>query len=130
MSPTGSTLPPRAQVGRRAAALAGRDLPDQAANQVNNVVHWAYGISWAAAAGAAAALAGSRRRAWWGLVHGTAVWLSDYVTLPLLGLYEPIWRYDAKTLARDWADHAIYGTVAGLAYRLLAGRWLDPAARC
>lgn len=112
--------PAPAQVGRRAARLAGRELPDQAANRVNNVVHWTYGIAWAAAAGAVVALTGRRRRPWWGPVHGTAVWLSDYVTLPLLGLYQPIWRYDAKTLARDWADHATYGTVAGLAYRLLA----------
>lgn len=113
--------PAPAQIGRRAARLAGRDLPDEAANKVNNVVHWSYGTAWAAAACAAVTLIG-RRRAWWGPLYGTAVWLSDYVTLPLLGLYEPIWRYDAQTLARDWADHAIYGTVTGLSYRLLAGR--------
>jgi hypothetical protein len=71
------------------------------------------------AAAPPAALAGRPGRPWWGPVHGTAVWLSDYVTLPLLGLYQPIWCYDAKTLARDWADHAVYGTVAGVAYRLL-----------
>ena len=111
--------PAPAQVGRRAARLAGRDLPDQTANTVNNVVHWSYGIGWAATAGALAATIG-RRRAWWGPIYGTTVWLSDYVTLPLLGLYRPIWRYDAKTLARDWADHAIYGTVTAWSYGLLA----------
>lgn len=57
-----------------------------------------------------------------GPVFGTAVWLSDYVTLPVLGLYEPIWRYDARTLARDWADHALHGTVTGLIGRLLGAR--------
>ncbi len=112
--------PAPAQVGRRAGRLAGRDLPDRAANRVNNLVHWSYGIAWAAAAGAAAGATG-RRRAWWGPLHGTVVWLSDYVTLPLLGLYQPIWRYDAATLAREWADHAVYGSVAGVTYRLLAG---------
>lgn len=112
--------PAPAQVGRRVARLAGRDLPDEAAGPVNNIMHWAYGTAWGAAAGAAAASAGKgRRAAWWGPAFGTTVWLSDYVTLPLLGLYQPIWRYDAKTLARDWADHALYGTVTGLARALL-----------
>jgi hypothetical protein len=110
--------PAPAQVGRRAAkSLLGMDLADHTANPVNNVVHWSYGIAWGAAAGALAAVTG-RRSERWGPLFGTTVWLSDYVTLPLLGLYEPIWRYDPKTLARDWADHLLYGTVTGAALRV------------
>lgn len=37
-----------------------------------------------------------RRRGWRGPAYGTGVWLSDYVTLPVLGLYEPMWRYDIR----------------------------------
>lgn len=111
--------PAPAQMGRRAArALLGVDLADQAANAVNNVMHWSYGIAWGAAAGALGVATG-RRSERWGPLFGTTVWLSDYVTLPLLGLDEPIWRYDAHTLSRDWADHVVYGSVTGATLRLL-----------
>lgn len=116
--------PAPAQVGRRAAkTFLGMDLADHRANPVNNFVHWSYGIAWGAAAGALAAATG-RGGARWGPAIGTTVWLSDYVTLPLLGLYEPIWRYDPKTLGRDWADHAVYGTAAATVHGLLPGRLL------
>ena len=69
--------PAPAQAGRRAArALLGVDLADRAANAVNNVMHWSYGMAWAAAAGALAAATG-RRSVKWGPLFGTAVWLSD-----------------------------------------------------
>lgn len=116
--------PAPAQVGRRAAkTLLGMDLADHRANPVNNFVHWSYGIAWGAAAGALAAATG-RNGVRWGPPIGTTVWLSDYVTLPLLGLYEPIWRYDLKTLGKDWADHVVYGTATATVHRLLPGRSL------
>ncbi len=48
-------------------------------------------------------LLGSRRtpKVWYGLPFGAAVWASGYVVLPLLGVYEPIWKYDLETLAKD-----------------------------
>lgn len=113
--------PAPAQVGRRAAkAFLGLNLADHRANPVNNFVHWSYGIAWGAAAGALSAATG-RGGARWGPVFGTTVWLSDYVTLPLLGLYEPIWRYDLETLGRDWVDHVVYGTATATVLRLLSG---------
>lgn len=114
--------PAPAQAGRLfARTLLGIHLPDAKANPVNNFMHWSYGITWGAAAGALAA-GGGTSRATWGPLFGTTVWLSDYITLPLLRLYEPIWRYDVKTLARDWADHVVYGAATGGALRLLSGR--------
>ena len=113
--------PAPAQAGRLfAKTFFGMYLPDDKANQVNNFMHWSYGIAWGAAAGALAAATG-QRPAKWGPVFGTAVWLFDYITLPVLGLYEPIWRYDVKTLARDWGDHVVYGTATGATLRLLGG---------
>jgi uncharacterized membrane protein YagU involved in acid resistance len=79
-------------------------------------MHWAYGSSWAAAYG----LLGARGRRWWsGPVFGSLVWASGYVVLPAAGLYEPIWRYDAETLAKDLSAHLVYGTVADRALRVL-----------
>ena len=110
-----------AQIGKRVfEALFACKLPDRAANRVNNVIHWGYGISWAAAFGIVTGSA-SRSRAGFGPVFGTVVFLADYVVLPPTGIYQPIWTYDAKTLGKDWASHLVYGTVTGLALRALLG---------
>lgn len=113
--------PAPAQIGKRAfEAVFTRKLPDRAANRVNNVMHWGYGISWAAALGLVAAST-ERTRARLGPVFGTVVFLADYVVLPPTGLYQPIWTYDAKTLGKDWASHLVYGTATGFALRALLG---------
>lgn len=39
--------------------------------------------------------------------------------LPLAGVYEPIWNYDATTLAKDLSAHLIFGQVADGALRAL-----------
>jgi hypothetical protein len=44
------------------------------------------------------------------------------VTLPLAGVYQPIWRYDAKTLAKDASAHVVYGTVTDLVVRAVVPR--------
>ena len=38
-----------------------------------------------------------------------AVWASSYVILPAAKLYDPIWKYDRKTLANDLRAHLVYG---------------------
>ena len=123
--------PAPAQAGKRLIeGLFQAELPDQAAGTVNNAMHWAYGIGWGTGF---ALLADSARapRARWGPFFGTAVWLSDYVVLPAAGLYQPIWKYDAKTLGKDWADHLVYGTVTAAAFGVLsaAGRPLRSRTR-
>jgi hypothetical protein len=112
--------PAPAQAGKRLIeGLFQTELPDRAANTVNNAMHWAYGIGWGAGF---ALLAGSVRapRARWGAPFGTVVWLTDYAVLPAAGLYKPIWEYDAKTLGKDWADHLVYGTVTAAAFATLS----------
>ena len=113
--------PAPAQIGKRVfEALFARTLSDRAANRVNNVMHWSYGISWAAAFGIVTGSA-SRSRARLGPVFGTVIFLADYVVLPPTGLYQPIWTYDAKTLGKDWASHLVYGTATGISLRVLLG---------
>src|SRR4051812_30122398 len=78
--------PAPGQMGRKVlAAVTGRDVPVERAAAVSNVMHWAYGTSWAAAYG----LLGARGRRWWsGPVFGSLVWGSGYVVLPAAGVYE------------------------------------------
>jgi len=51
---------------------------------------------------------------------GAAVWAAGYVLLPAGGLYRPIWKYDAKTLASDLSAHLAYGAGTGAAFWVLA----------
>jgi hypothetical protein len=109
-----------ARMGRKLIeGVTGRDVPVERAAAVNNVMHWGYGTSWAAGYGLLTAAAG-RRRAWWhGPAFGTVVWASDYVVLPLAKVYEPIWRYDVPTLAKDLSAHLVFGVVADGALRVV-----------
>ncbi|MGH9076088.1 MAG: hypothetical protein ACRDY0_01305 [Acidimicrobiales bacterium] len=114
--------PAPAQIGRRLfEALGQRSLPDGAANRANNVMHWGYGLSWAAAYGVLAGSAG-RPRVRWGPMFGTAVFLADYALLPPTGLYQAIWTYDSKALAKDWGAHLVFGTVTAAAFAVLSRR--------
>ena len=89
------------------------------ARLLNNVTHWGYGLAAGAGYGL---LAGSRRRpaVWLGLPFGAAVWASGYAVLPQFGVYEPIWKYDLKTLGKDLSAHLIFGTATAAAFRLLS----------
>lgn len=108
--------PAPGQMGRKIlAALTGSDPGVDQAPAISNVMHWGYGTSWAA--GYALLLRG---RPWWaGPALGATVWASDYVTLPLAGLYQPIWEYDVPTLAKDLSAHLVFGTATDVALRLL-----------
>jgi hypothetical protein len=56
------------------------------------------------------------------------VWTGDYVVLPLMGIYKPIWQYDARTLADDLSAHLVFGATTAAAFRLLSstGRRVRP----
>ena len=65
------------------------------------------------------AAATTRTRWVWGLGLGVAVWATTYATLPLAGIYKPIWQYDAATLAQDLSAHLVYGAATGAALAAL-----------
>ncbi|HTU86950.1 MAG TPA: DUF1440 domain-containing protein [Solirubrobacteraceae bacterium] len=115
--------PAPAQVGKRLTeGLFEVELPDKRAPLVNNVTHWGYGILGGVQYGI---VAGSLRRprVLYGLPFGATVWGGSYVVLPAAKLYEPIWKYDVKTLAKDLSAHLVYGLTTAAAMRLLwAGR--------
>jgi len=65
-------------------------------------------MGWSAQFGAVANF--SEYPAWTeGVLFGPTVWLSSYVVLPLVKIYEPIWDYDVKTLAKDLSAHLVFG---------------------
>jgi hypothetical protein len=45
---------------------------------------------------------------------------SSSILLPAAKLYQPIWKYDVKTLANDLSVHLVYGLVTATAFRLLS----------
>jgi hypothetical protein len=108
--------PAPGQVGRKiVAAVTRSDPPASQAAAISNVMHWIYGTSWVAGVG----LALPRRPIWAGPALGAIVWSSDYVTLPLIGVYKPIWTYDLRTLSQDLSAHLVFGTAADLTLRVL-----------
>ena len=111
--------PAPAHVGKRLfEGLFQRELPATTAPLVSNVMHWGYGIANAAQYGI---VAGSlpEPRVRYGAPFGATVWASGYVILPLAKLYEPIWKYDTKTLANDLSAHLVYGLTTAAAFRFL-----------
>jgi hypothetical protein len=109
--------PAPAHVGKRLIeGLFDVDLPARSAPLVNNVTHWAFGMLSGAGYGL---IAGSLPRApiGYGLPFGALVWSGGYVVLPAAKLYEPIWKYDAKTLANDLSAHLVYGLATAAARR-------------
>jgi hypothetical protein len=116
--PTWEQAPEPGQVAKRVVeGFAQQELPDRYAFLTSTIMHWAYGSVNGAAYGV---VAGSLRRPnpLSGLPFGASVWLSGYVVLPLGHLYQPIWKYDVKTLAEDLSAHLVYGTTTGTAFWL------------
>jgi hypothetical protein len=95
-----------------------QDVSPRYARLLNNATHWGFGLAAGAGYGL---LLGSRRtpKVWYGLPFGAAVWASGYLVLPQLGVYEPIWKYDLKTLAKDLSAHLVFGTATAAAFRVL-----------
>ena len=98
--------------------VIGREIATRYARTLNNVTHWGFGLANGAAYGL---LIRSRKPAVsYGLPFGAAVWAGGYVVLPLLGVYEPIWKYDRRTLEQDLSAHLVFGSATAAAFCLLA----------
>jgi len=97
-----------------------RPVSARYARLLNNVTHWGFGLGAGAAYGL---LRGARRRkpkVWYGVPFGAAVWSAGYVVLPQLGVYQPIWKYDLETLAKDLSAHLVFGTATAAAFSVLS----------
>lgn len=111
-----------AQVGRRLVeGFTQRPLDARWARLTNNLMHWGYGAGWGTVLGV---VGGSvpRLRPGHGPLLGATVWASGYATLPVAGLYKPIWQYRVRELAPDLAAHLVYGTTSVGCFAVL--RWI------
>lgn len=112
------------QVGRKLEELlTGNTPPDTWARPTTNAVHWATGVGWGLNYAVARTL--FTRSGSLAVALGPAAWLTSYAILPLIKVYEPIWRYDARTLGKDLTAHLVYGlttsSVFAIATRVLQG---------
>lgn len=120
--------PEPAQVARRIGeGFLQQEIPPQKAGILTSLVHWSYGSMWGALYGLAAGSA-TKPRAAYGLILGPVVWSTAYVVLPPAKLYEPIWKYDVKTLTKDLSAHLAYGTGTAVAFRTLTATRRQPKA--
>lgn len=89
----------------------------QSEGQFSNLVHWGYGTSWGPVRGliGAAGLEGPRATA----THFLAVWGTEQVMLPSLGVAPPFWQWGAKEVAIDAFHHLVYAGATGVAYAVL-----------
>jgi uncharacterized membrane protein YagU involved in acid resistance len=113
-----SETPEPAQVGQRVSeGVFEHELPVEKAGLVTTVVHWLYGTAWG---GVYALVEESvRRPAVSAPLLSTTVVATDYTLLPLMNLYKPPWRYPARTLAKDFGHHLVYGFAVAGAYKAL-----------
>ena len=90
---------------------------DGAKGRFSNAIHWGYGTSWgvpralldAAGLDAAAATA----------AHGGALWGSEQVMLPALGVAPPLWEWGVTEVAIDALHHVVYTVATSVAYEAL-----------
>ena len=90
---------------------------DGAKSRFSNAVHWTYGSSWGVPRGLldAAGLSPAAATA----AHGAALWSSEQVMLPALGVAPPLWEWGAAEVAIDALHHAVYTVAASAAYEAL-----------
>jgi putative membrane protein len=82
-------------------------------------VHYGFGIAIAMFYGAAVEILPVLRTGW-GMPFGVAVWLGAHViTVPALGLSEPVTRSTPRREAVEFGAHLVYGTVVEGVRRLL-----------
>jgi hypothetical protein len=111
--------PAPAQVGRLVVqAVLHRDVPPERIPFFTNAVHWAFGTTMGAVYGLVGGRLG-RRPLLHGSLFGLGVWAQSYATLVPMGLYEPPWRYSARTIAKDVSYHLVYGTGTAAGYEIL-----------
>ncbi|MBA3629036.1 MAG: hypothetical protein H0W55_05075 [Actinobacteria bacterium] len=93
-------------------------VDDAAKERFSNLAHWGYGTGWGAVRGvlAAAGLSGLPATA----LHFLAVWGSETVMLPRLGVAPPISEWGAKEVGVDVLHHLVYAMSTNAAYE-----WMD-----
>ena len=108
-----SSTPAKAAV----KVLGVEPIDEESEARFSNLVHWGYGTAWGGARGflGAAGLSGPAATA----AHFGAVWGSEQVMLPALGVAPPLTEWGAKEVAIDVLHHIVYVGATGMSYSLL-----------
>ena len=93
---------------------------DAAKSRFSNLTHWGYGTGWGAMRGFLRSVGVGPKAAT--AAHGTAVWGSEQVMLPALGVAPPITLWGKQEVAIDAFHHAVYIGATAIAFELLDGR--------
>jgi hypothetical protein len=104
-----------------AKVLGIKEFRSQAArSRFSNLVHWGYGTGWGAVRGFLRGVGLGPKAAT--AAHGTAVYGSEQVMLPALGVAPPITMWGKDEAAIDAFHHAVYVGATALAFEMLNGR--------
>jgi hypothetical protein len=100
-----------------AKVLGVEPVDEESEARFSNLVHWGYGTAWGGARGllGAAGFSGPAATA----AHLGAVWGSEQVMLPTLGVTPPLTQWGAKEVAIDALHHLVYAGATRVAYSLL-----------
>lgn len=110
---SGSSAPAQAA----AKVLGVKPQGEKEQQRFGTLVHWGYGTGWGAVRGLLAALGLPAPAAT--AAHLAAIWGTEQVMLPALGVAPPATRWGAKELAIDAWHHLVYAGAAGATYELL-----------
>lgn len=81
-------------------------------------VHWTYGTLWGVGRTALQVVGCSGAPAT--ALHWGAVWATEMIMLPAIGVAAPVQKWGGAEVAKDGFHHLVYATVAGLVYDALA----------
>jgi hypothetical protein len=100
-----------------AKVLGVQPIDEEAQARFSNLVHWGYGTGWGGVRGliAAAGFSGPAATA----THLAAVWGSEQVMLPALGVTPPLTQWGKEEVAIDALHHAVYAAATSVSYSLL-----------
>jgi hypothetical protein len=102
-----------AEAALKVLGLEPRD--DAAKERFSNLVHWGYGTGWGAMRGVLSAAGIGRLPA--GALHFSALWGSETVMLPTLGVAPPITEWGRKEVGIDIWHHLVYVIATDAAFR-------------
>lgn len=94
---------------------------DAAKERFSNLVHWGYGTGWGAMRGALDAAGIGRFPAT--ALHFSALWGSETVMLPMLGVAPPITEWGAREVGIDVFHHLVYVIATDAAFR-----WMESSS--
>ena len=111
--------PAPAKVAKRILeGVFGADVPAEKIPLLTQAMHWLYGSALGGVYGLVQGTIRANTVAA-GLGFGAGAWALSYAQLVPMGIYEPPWRYPARTLGVDLSYHLVYGVGVAASYEAI-----------